>query len=65
MDFDFNRMYEFACWEDCNQPLMGHIKEKCHQLVYSDEDVKKFENYLKRMVGFKEALWARMKKNRE
>ena len=27
--------------------------------------MKKFENYLKRIGGFKEALWARDKKNRE
>ena len=32
---------------------------------YSDEDVKKFENYLKRIGGLKEALWARDTKNRE
>ena len=30
-----------------------------------DEDVKKFETYLKRIGGFTAALWAKEKKNRE
>ena len=58
-------MYEFARCEDCNGPLMGHMKAKCPKIAYGDEDVKKFETYLKRIGGFKEALWARDKKNRE
>ena len=44
---------------------MGHMKAKCPKIAYGDEDVKKFETYLKRIGGFKEALWARDKKNRE
>ena len=50
--------YEFARCEDCN----GHMKVKCPMLAYGDEDVKKFETYLKRIGGFKEALWAREKR---
>ena len=65
LDFDFNGKYEIASCEDCNGLLLGHMKAKCSKIGYSDEDVKKFENYLKRIGGFKEALWARDKKNRE
>ena len=65
LDFDFKGRYEFASCEDCNGPLMGHMKAKCPKLAYGDEDVKKFETYLKRIGGFKEALWAREKKNKE
>ena len=68
LDFDFNGKYEFASCEDCNGLILGQIKAKCsgkEGAGYSVEDVKKFENYLKRIGGFKEALWARDKKNRE
>ena len=49
LDFDVNRKYEFVFCEDCNGPLIGHMKAKCPKLAYGDEDVKKFENYLKRI----------------
>ena len=65
LDFDFNGRYEFTSCEDCNGPLMGHIKAKCPKLAYGDEDVKKFENYLERIGGFKETVWAREKKKQE
>ena len=38
---------------------------KCPKLAYGDEDVKRFVIYLKRIIGFKEAVWAREKKIRE
>ena len=41
------------------------MKAKCPKIAFGDEDVKKFETYLKRIGGFKEALWERYKKNRE
>ena len=62
LDFDLYGRYEFARCEDCNGLLMGHMKAKCPKLAYGDEDVKKFETYLKRIRGFKEALLAREKK---
>ena len=65
MDCDFNGRYEVASCEDCNGLLLGHMKAKCPKIAYGDEDVKKFETYLKRIGGFKEALWARDKKNKE
>ena len=65
LDFDLNGKYQFSSCEDCNGPLLGHMKAKCPKIGYGDEDVKKFENYLKRIGGFKEALWARDKKNKE
>ena len=64
LDFDLYGRYEFARCEDCNGLLMGHMKTKCPKLEYSDEDVKRFEIYLKRIGGFKEAFWFRAKKNR-
>ena len=65
LDFDDNSRYEFARCEDCNGPMMGHLKVKCPKLEYGEEDMNKFEVYLKRIGGFKEALWARKKKNKE
>ena len=65
LDFNFNGKYEFASCEDCNGPLIGQMKAKYSKFAYGDEYVKKFETYLKRIGGFKEALWARDKKNRE
>ena len=62
LDFDVNGKYEFARCEDCNGLLMGHLKVKCPKVEYSDKDVNKFEHYLKRIGGFKEAVWAREKK---
>ena len=44
---------------------MGHMKIKCPKLAYSEEDVKKFENYLMRIGAVKEAVWAREKKKEE
>ena len=65
LDFDLYGRYEIARCEDYNGPLMGHIKVKCPKLAYGEEDVKRFEIYLKRIGGFKEAVWAREKKIRE
>ena len=56
LDFDVNGKYEFARCEDCNGPLMENMKVKCPKLAYGEEDVKKFENYLKRIGGLKEAV---------
>ena len=44
---------------------MGHLKVKCPKLEYGEEDVKKFERYLKSIGGFKEAVLARENKIRE
>ena len=49
LNFDYNGNYEFASCEDCNGPLLGHLKAKCSKIGYGEEDVKKFENYLKRI----------------
>ena len=56
LDFYFNGTYEFACFEDCNGLLIGHMKAKCPKLAYGDEDVEKFETHLKRIGGLKEAV---------
>ena len=65
LDFDHNGRYEFTSCEDCNGLLLGHLKAKCPKIGYGDEDVKKFDTYLKRIGGFKEASWVRDKKQRE
>ena len=44
---------------------MGYLKAKGPKIGFGNEYMKKFENYLKRIGGFKEAFWARDKKNRE
>ena len=42
LDFYFNGKYECASCEDCNGPLLGHMKAKCFKIGYGDEEVKKF-----------------------
>ena len=47
---------------------MGHLEVKYkgkEGARYERETVRLFENYLKRIGGFKEAVWAREKKKRE
>ena len=39
LDFDDNGRYEFARCEDCNGPLMRHMKAKCPKLAYCDEEI--------------------------
>ena len=47
LDFDDNGRYEFARCEDCNGLFMGLMK--CSKIGYGEEDMKKFENYLKKI----------------
>ena len=59
-----NGKYEFIHCEDCNGPILGHLTVKYPKLEYDAEVMSKFKNYLKRIGGFKEAVWAREKKRR-
>ena len=67
LDFDSNGSYEFALCEKCDGPLLGHIEVKCSSLEglrYERQIVKSFENWLKRITGFREAVQHRnMKKD--
>ena len=65
LDFDDDGRYKFERCEDCKGPMMGHLKVKCPKVEYSEEDVKRFERYIKNIGGFKEALWARYRKKVE
>ena len=68
LEFDYGGLYEFARCEGCYGPLLGHLEAKCkgkEGARYERETVRLFENYLKRIGGFKEAVWARQKKKRE
>ena len=45
LKFDLNRRYEFARFEDCDGPLLGHIKVECsgkEGIRYGSEDVHLF-----------------------
>ena len=61
-DYDQDGIYEFARCEGCNGPLLGHLKVICSEGVrYGSETVRSFENWLKRVSGFREALVVRNK----
>ena len=49
LDFDVTGRYEFVRCEDCNGPLIGHMKAKYPKLACGDEDVKELEDYFKRI----------------
>ena len=60
--FYTNDEYEFAKCEGCYDPLLGHLEVKCSSkegVRYGNEAVRSFENWFKRVSGFKEALAAR------
>ena len=62
LDFNANDDYEFARCEGCDGPLMGHLEVKFtvkEEVRYGLEVVKTFENWLKRIPGFREQLKAR------
>ena len=65
LDFDVTGRYEFVRCEDCNGPVLGHLKPKCAKLMYDGETLMKFDNYLKRIPGIKELVWAREKRLRD
>ena len=65
LEFENNGKYEFRRCEDCNGPMIGHLKEKCPKVEFSKDDVKRFERYIKNIGGFKEVLLAREKKKVE
>ena len=39
----YDGSYEFRKCEYCDGPMLGHLKEKCPKVDYSEDDVKKFE----------------------
>ena len=65
LEFENNVKYEFRRCEDCNGPMIGYLTAKCPKVEYSEDDVKRFERYIKNIGGFKEAVWARDKRLRE
>ena len=65
LDFNNNGKYEFAHCGICSGPLLGHLKPKCSQLnnvAYEETLVKRFEDWLKTVKGFREAVNKRNKK---
>ena len=68
LDFNANNDFEFAKCEGCGGPLLGHLEVKCEikqDVRYGLELVKGFENWLKRVPGFREAVNARQQKKEE
>ena len=62
LDFNANDDFEFTRCESCDGPLMGHLEVKCtvkEEVRYGPEVMKNFENWLKRIPGFREQLKAR------
>ena len=59
LDFNANDDFEIAKCEGCGRPLLGYLEVKCgvkQEVRYGSELVKDFENWLKRIPGFREAL---------
>ena len=59
LDFDNNGGYEFAHCGTCGGPLLGHLEAKCSHLDnvrYDGILVKGFEDWLKSIKGFREAV---------
>ena len=59
LDFYANDDYEFQRCEDCDGPLLGHLEVKCtvkEGVRYGPEVLKSFENWLKRIPGFRDQL---------
>ena len=68
LDFNANDDFEFAKCEGCDGPLLGHLVVKCGEkdgVRYGSEAVRSFENWLKRVPGFREAVNARQQKKEE
>ena len=53
----FGERYEFWKCEECFGPMLGHMIQKCPKIEYDEKVVPAFEIYLKRIGGFKKALW--------
>ena len=54
LDFDDNEKYEFARWECCFDPLLGHMEAKYNGkegVRYTSEAVKSFGIWLKEYQG--------------
>ena len=65
LDFNTSDDFEFAKCEGCDGPLLGHLEVKCGEkqgVSYGSEVVRSFENWLKRVPGFREAVNARQQK---
>ena len=65
LDFKANDDFEFAKCEGCDGPLLGHLEVKCtvkEGVRYGLEVLKTFENWLKRIPGFRDQLKARQQK---
>ena len=62
-----NDDFEFARCEGFDGPLLGHLEVKCEKqgVRYRSETVRSFENWLKRVPGFREAVNARQQKKEE
>ena len=62
LDFNANDDFEFTKCEGCDGPLLGHQEVKCpvkEGVRYTPDVVKSFENWLKRIPGFREQLKSR------
>ena len=65
LEIDYGGRYEFARCEGCDGPLLGHLQVKCGEkqgVRYWSEAVRSFENWIKRVPGFREAVNARQQK---
>ena len=68
LDFNYEGRYDFTRCEGCDGPLLGHMEVKCQGKEgqrYRSEILKGFENWLKRVPGFREVVKARRVKREE
>ena len=59
LEFFSDGRYELYKCSGCFGPQLEHITQKCTKLKYESDIVKEFEIYLKKIEGFKEAIWKR------
>ena len=68
LDLDDKGRNDFMRCEGCDGLLVGHLEVKCcgkEEVRYGSEAVRNFENWLKRVNRFREALEARRKERDE
>ena len=56
LEIYYDGSYKFRRCEYCDGPLLGHLKEKCPKEDSSEDYVKEFEEYIKNIGEFKEAI---------
>ena len=68
LKFDNHGRYGFFKCEACSGPILGHLEVKCRGLNgdrYDHQTVKRFEEWLERILEFRQALTNREERKEE